>query len=257
MHWGALRSRAIRLQSSCQLLPATDILGDVERDLSCVKVLNMVKERDESLDNERDTGRLEAFSDGVFAVAITLLVLNIQVPPVADGLITGLHNTSASYLGYVTSFLLIGLFWANHHYLFKYVKRTDHFLLLLNILVLMCVVLIPFATELLTAYIVSADRYNVAMLYCGTLLLTSIMYNLLWFYASSNYRLVDKDIAASTIQRMSRRYLISLPLYVLTILIGAINVEACLILNIVIAVVYALPATFFQLRRPKRVSREG
>ncbi len=201
------------------------------------------------LDNDRDTSRLEAFSDGVFAVAITLLVLNIQVPHVSDhdSLLTGLGNSLSSYLGYVTSFLLIGLFWANHHYLFKYVMRTDHFLLLLNILLLMCVVLIPFATELLTAYIHSGDNsYIAAMLYCGTILLTSIMYNLLWYYASVHYRLVDNNIPLDVLQQMSRRYLISLPLYVFTLIVGRISVEACLVLNIIIALVYALPATLFQ-----------
>lgn len=215
----------------------------------------MSNEDRETLDNQRDTTRLEAFSDGVFAVAITLLVLNIQVPPVKNGLLNGLQNTAPSYLGYVTSFLVIGLFWANHHYMFKYIKRTDHFLLLLNILALMCLVLIPFATEFLTTFIHSGDRNNVAMIYCGTLLLTSIMYNLLWQYASADYRLVDEEIPRDVLQRMTRRYLLSLPLYLCTLIIATISVEVCLALNIIIALVYALPATFFQRRKPKRGSR--
>jgi uncharacterized membrane protein len=208
-----------------------------------------------TLENQRDTGRLEAFSDGVFAVAITLLVLNIQVLPMVKGsILSGLLNSWPDFLGYVTSFLVAGLFWANHHYMFKYIKRTDHFLLLLNILLLMCVVLIPFATELLTVSVRSGsvDSHTVAMLYCGTLLLTSIMYNLLWRYASSHYRLVDEQIPPEVLRRMSRRYLISLPLYVFTVIIAAFSVGACLVLNIIIALVYALPATLLRWYRPQR-----
>jgi uncharacterized membrane protein len=200
----------------------------------------------ETLDNQRDTGRLEAFSDGVFAVAITLLVLNIQVPPVREGFLNGLQHTLPNYLSYITSFLVIGLLWANHHYMFKYIKRTDHFLLLLNILTLMCIVLIPFATELLTVFIYSGDRDAVAMFYCGTLLLTSVMYNLLWRYASVNYRLVNTEIRPYVLQRMTRRYLVSIPLYLFTLIIAAFSVEVSLVLNIIIALVYTFPTTFFR-----------
>src|SRR5438132_1906621 len=84
--------------------------------------------------DDRDTGRLEAFSDGVVAVAITLLILDIRVPPFDMKIppLQALLNGGITYLGYVISFTIIGLFWANHHYMFKYIRRTDHFLLLLN-----------------------------------------------------------------------------------------------------------------------------
>jgi uncharacterized membrane protein len=203
----------------------------------------------EALDNQRDTSRVEAFSDGVFAVAITLLVLNIQVPSIKVGFLNGLEHALPNYLSYITSFLVIGLFWANHHYMFKYIKRTDHFLLLLNIIALMCIVLIPYATELLTVFIYTGDRYMVAMVYCGTLLLTSIMYNLLWYYSSVNYRLVDTDLRSYVFQRMTRRYLVSIPLYLFTLIVAAFNVEVSLILNIVIALVYTFPTTFFRRQK--------
>lgn len=209
----------------------------------------------EALGNERDTGRLEAFSDGVFAVAITLLILNIQVPPVKDGLLRGLLASWPSYLGYVTSFLIIGLFWANHHYMFKYINRTDHYLLLLNILVLMVIVLIPFATELLTAFIHSSDRYYGAIIYSGVLLLSSVMYNLLWYYASHRYRLLDKGLSPDALRRLTRRYLISIPLYTVTVIIAAFSVELSLAVNIVLALFYALPATLFQFGRSKEADK--
>ncbi len=214
-----------------------------------------MKQPESLLGNERDTGRLEAFSDGVFAVAITLLILNIQVPPVRDGLLHGLYNTWPSYLGYITSFLIIGLFWANHHYMFKYINHTDHYLLLLNILTLMVIVLIPFATELLTAFIHSPDRYAVAVIYSGVLLLSSVMYNLLWYYASNKRRLLDKELDPIALRDLTRRYLISIPLYVVTVIIAVFNVELSLAVNIVLALFYALPATLFQFGRQRKRTR--
>jgi TMEM175 potassium channel family protein len=211
-------------------------------------------EERETLDNQRDTGRLEAFSDGVFAVAITLLVLNIQVPTIKQGFLNSLPYMMPNYLSYITSFLVIGLFWANHHYMFKYINRTDHFFLLLNILLLMFLVLIPFTTQLLTAFIYTEDRYIVAVVYCGTLLLTSAMYNLLWCYASVNYRLVDSDISPYVIQRMTRRYLVSIPLYLFTLIIAVFSVEVSLVLNIIIALVYTFPTTFF---RKQKIAEEA
>lgn len=209
----------------------------------------------EALGNERDTGRLEAFSDGVFAVAITLLILNIQVPPVKDGLLHGMLATWPVYLGYVTSFLVIGLFWANHHYMFKYINRTDHYLLLLNILTLMIIVLIPFATELLTAFIHTSDSRYGAIIYSSVLLLSSIMYNLLWRYASNKYRLLDRKLSLDALRRLTRRYLISIPLYTITVIIAAFSVELSLAVNIVLALFYALPATLFQFGRSKEAGK--
>lgn len=204
-------------------------------------------------ENERDTNRLEAFSDGVIAVAITLLVLDIHVPPF-NSQVTLLHellNGSVAYLGYVTSFVVIGLFWANHHYMFKYIQRTNHTLLLINTLTLMCLVFIPFTTALLVEHFYDAYRNTAAVVYSGSLLLTSIFYNILWRYASARYRLVDQELAPSTLAQMSRRYLLSIPLYSLTVLASAIQVEISLALYIAIALIYALP-----LGRPQPQSRK-
>src|SRR5712691_3411828 len=107
--------------------------------------------------DEKETGRLEAFSDGVFAVAITLLVLNIKVPgidlppsklPDDTSLWSMLLNEWAMLAAYGTSFATIGVMWLNHHRLFAYIKRTDTGLLLLNLLLLLIIVFIPVPTAL-------------------------------------------------------------------------------------------------------------
>src|ERR1700737_4036147 len=104
---------------------------------------------------EKDTNRLEAFSDGVFAVAITLLILNIKVPgidssPLNDqALWPKLRDALPSLVAFVTSFATIGIMWLNHHRLFQHIKRTDTGLLLLNLLLLLIIVFIPVPTALL------------------------------------------------------------------------------------------------------------
>jgi len=92
--------------------------------------------------DDRDTGRIEAFSDGVIAVAITLLILDVHVPNVQTGLLPALLNQWPTYLGYVTSFLVITIFWANHHNMFRHIQQVDYALLLINSLFLMCMAFI-------------------------------------------------------------------------------------------------------------------
>jgi uncharacterized membrane protein len=96
-----------------------------------------------------ETNRLEAFSDGVFAIAITLLVLEIKVPPPDMTLEAGLLRLWPSYLAYTVSFLVIGAIWINHHAMFRHIVRVDETLLLLNVLHLMLIAFLPFPTAVL------------------------------------------------------------------------------------------------------------
>ena len=102
-----------------------------------------------------NTIRLEAFSDGVFAIAITVLVLEIGVPHVAarESLPQALRHLWPSYFGYAVSFLTIGVMWINHHAMFKDIDRQDHVLLVLNLLLLMCISFLPFPTAVVAAYV--------------------------------------------------------------------------------------------------------
>ncbi len=130
--------------------------------------------RDRS-NNDRGTGRIEAFSDGVIAVAITLLILNVQVPNVQIGLLQALLKQWPSYLGYVTSFLVITIFLANHHNMFRHIHQVDYALLLINSLFLMCIAFIPFVTSLLTQYITSpTEQHTAAIVYGATLLFSAL-----------------------------------------------------------------------------------
>src|SRR4051794_16540991 len=99
-----------------------------------------------------DTLRLQAFSDGVFAIAITLLVLELHAPTSSHGLWSGLVDEWPQFAAYLTSFLVIGIMWVNHHSMFKQFARSDRVLLFLNLLLLLWTALLPFPTSLVAAH---------------------------------------------------------------------------------------------------------
>jgi uncharacterized membrane protein len=215
---------------------------------------------------DNDTGRIEAFSDGVFAIAITLLVIEIGVPHVQDGpegttLFGALVEQWPSYLGYAISFLQIGVIWANHHNRFRFIARSDHLLLFLNILFLMCVAFIPFPTALLADYLQSsgAERTTAGAVYAGTLAVTAVFFTLLWLYAAAGYRLVDRNLDPALLRMMTRRYVFGMVAYLVAFALAFVNVAASLILVVVLALLFVLPEPGERARkeRPRRVPRGG
>jgi uncharacterized membrane protein len=201
--------------------------------------------------NDRDTGRLEAFSDGVIAVAITLLILDVQVPTVQTGLLRALLNQWPAYLGYVTSFLVIGIFWANHHNMFRHILQVDATLLVINSLFLMCIAFIPFATALLTKYITSpTEQHTATLVYGATLLLNGMLFNTIWWYAAWKRRLIRRDLDAGAVQRITWGYLRGLPFYALATVLSLLNAELSLALYIVIDLLYGVPMPFRRFGRP-------
>ncbi|MBV9688797.1 MAG: DUF1211 domain-containing protein [Ktedonobacteraceae bacterium] len=192
--------------------------------------------------------RIEAFSDGVFAVAITLLVLGIHLPTftvtpkthaeIAQQLLLGLEQQWPAYASYVFSSIIVGIYWVAHHNTFHYIIRSDRNLLWLNILLLICIVFIPFPTTLLGQY---PEQQVSVIVYAGTLVITGIVLQLLWWYATSNYRLVDRNIDAELVQRATRRNLMAPLIYLLAIALSFLSVQASLGLLILVPVYYVFP----------------
>src|SRR6185312_11165539 len=158
---------------------------------------------------------LEAFSDGVFAVAITLLVLNIKIPgldvppsnlPSDTQLRPLLLNEWPMLAAYATSFATIGVMWLNHHRLYTHIKRTDTVLMLLNLLLLLVIVFIPVPTALVAEYLVRLDQHAAALLYSGTMVILAVCFNLLWRYASYHNRLLGKNADVRAVRAISRQY---------------------------------------------------
>jgi uncharacterized membrane protein len=186
------------------------------------------------------TQRIEAFSDGVFAIAITLLVLEIKVPHVDGGsLWTALGKLWTSYFGYIFSFIMIGVYWANHHHIFHVYKRSDHYFVLLNVLFLMCISFLPFPTAVLAEYIADEHHRQAAMtFYAVGLFLPAASWLLMWLYATKNKRLVDPNLAPRFIAKTTRLFLLSNGLYFAAILISLWNGIAGLIVCTSLTVIF-------------------
>lgn len=141
--------------------------------------------------NERnETTRIEAFSDGVFAIAITLLVIEVKVPDHEHvdrvGLVWALLEIWPSYLAYLTSFVTILVIWVHHHWIFSLITKYDHRLFYLNGLLLLFVTFIPFPTALLSEYLLHRDARVAASFYTGAFLAISISSDILWRHVSVN-----------------------------------------------------------------------
>jgi uncharacterized membrane protein len=172
------------------------------------------------------TQRIEAFSDGVFAIAITLLVLEIKVPHLEGGasLWAGLGQLWSSYFGYVFSFIMIGVYWANHHHIFHLYKKSDHYFVLLNVFFLMCISFLPFPTAVLAEYIADEQHRQAAMtFYAFGLFLPAISWLIMWLYAAGNRRLVDPNLSPAFISKTTRLFLLSNAMYLAAILVSLWN----------------------------------
>ena len=190
-------------------------------------------------------GRLEAFSDGVFAIAITLLVLDIHVPDPSStaDLAHELGAQWPSYVAYAVSFLTIGIIWINHHAMIRRVKAVDHEILILNLILLLTVGLLPFTTALMAAYLKeSAGETLAAAIYAGSFLLMSIS-----FAATNRTILFRKDrLMAQPIDGATRRSIITrgvaglLP-YLAAAILAVVSPYLTLAICGAVALFYALP----------------
>jgi uncharacterized membrane protein len=156
-----------------------------------------------------DTNRLEAFSDGVFAIAITLLILEIKVPAPEVPLAVGLSELWPSYLAYAVSFIVIGAIWINHHAMFEAIDHIDTEMLLLNTLHLLFIAFLPFPTAVLAqAFHERHDESLAAAFYGGVLTIIGILVTSMWFYACHNRRLLSASVSEEEARRAMKRYLI-------------------------------------------------
>lgn len=202
---------------------------------------------DIAIDGVRETGRTEAFSDGVFAIAITLLALEVRVPShemaaATGGLLNALLDDWASYLAFVISFLTILIMWVNHHRMFKMFNRTDHVFLMLNGLLLMGISLTPFTSSLLAEYLTHGEDAKIgALVYAGIFVGIAFCFNALWRYAAYKRRLIDPKIPQEWVDAVYRAYRFGPLLYVAAALLALIHVALSVGLIAGLAIFYALP----------------
>ncbi len=192
--------------------------------------------------SEMTTNRLEAFSDGVFAIVMTLLVFELKVPQVVGQgiefqLLERLGAMWPKLLSFVLSFVIVGIFWVAHHSVFHRIRRTDRPLMWLNNLVLMCVAFIPFPTALMGEYVhypVALVPYGITLALCGSSML------LLWHYAVTR-GLLEPDVDPELVRLIYRRAVKAPIGYVVAVLVSLINPRVTLALYALIPVLYIIP----------------
>jgi uncharacterized membrane protein len=186
------------------------------------------------------TNRLEAFSDGVFAVAITLLVLEIEVPG-GENLWHDLKEQWPSFAAFAVSFWVIGIIWVNHHGVIDHLKQADRGVLYLNLLVLMTVVFIPFSTELFAVHLKSgADEKVAAIVYSSSFLAMGVSFGLLWTYVTSHREALGVSLTDEEVRSTRRSFLIGNPIYVLAFAMSFVSPAAVLAIVALVAFYYAI-----------------
>jgi TMEM175 potassium channel family protein len=176
-----------------------------------------------------ETGRLETFADGVFAIAATLLILNVQAVPtedcVGDALSCQILHAWPSYVAYAVSFLTIGIIWVNHHNVMRQIARADRTFLMITVLFLMVVAFIPFPTQLVAEHISGAfdDAQAATVTYGITLTLTAVLFNAVWFYAARRNRLLHADADPRVVRGISRTFLWGPWTYIVLTIVAAIS----------------------------------
>lgn len=202
------------------------------------------------MDNQKvfglSTNRIEAFSDGVFAVAITLLILEVKVPHLAMGetLWGELIHLWPKFLAYIVSFSVIGIFWVGHHIMFHYIKRADRTLLWLNTLLLMFVSAIPFAAALIGEY--RTEQAAVA-LYGALLFVTGLIFYILWAYASYRHRLIRPTMPPELVRLGHKAVLIAPAVYLVAGLVSFVNPLISKVIYLLVPILYLLPSPIDKL----------
>ena len=186
------------------------------------------------------TNRLEAFSDGVFAVAITLLILEIDVPT-GDNVWHQLKEEWPSFASFFVSFWVIGIIWVNHHGVIDHLRRADRGVLYLNLLVLMTVVFIPFSTELFAVHLKSgADEKVAALVYSSSFLAMGVSFGLLWTYVTSHREALGVSLTDEEVRRTKRSFLIGNPIYALAFAMSFVSAAVVLAIVALVALYYAI-----------------
>jgi len=194
-----------------------------------------------------ETARIEAFSDGVFAIAITLLVLELRVPELAPGerLWPALLDEWPQFGAYLSSFAVLGVMWVNHHSMFRQIQRADRGLLFLNLFLLLWTALLPFPTVLFAEHLRddSIDASVAAAVYSANLTLAAIAFSAIWWHVLRT-RLADHDLDRAQQRRSVLRYSAGTVVYAATIGLSFVSAPLTLLVDFLLAVYYG----FEQLR---------
>ena len=191
--------------------------------------------------NHRPTDRLEYFSDAVLAIAATLLATDLPKPETETGLLQAIVKEWPSYAAFAASFLFICIAWSNHHDMFIYIRQTDQYLLILNSLFLIFVTLQSFTTGLLARHVGKADERTAALIYHATLVLMTLFYNCVWWYAIRRDELLEEHTDKRLIRPLTKEYAVAPALHLTALIICLWSVPFSIIPVLLLYVYFALP----------------
>jgi uncharacterized membrane protein len=201
--------------------------------------------------NHRPTDRLEYFSDAVLAIAATLLATELPKPETETGLLQEILKHWPSYVAFAASFLFICIAWSNHHNMFIYIRQTDQYLLILNILFLMFVTLQSFTTGLLARHVGKPEERSAALIYHGTLVLMTFFYNCVWWYAIKTEGLLEENTDKKLIHLLTKEYAIAPALHLAALIICLWSVQFSIVPIVLLYIYFAFP------RLSERKVKEG
>ena len=197
-------------------------------------------------------GRLEAFSDGVIAIAITLLSLEIKLPDDGESLLRALASLWPGYVGFVLSFLLVGQVWLNHHAIFARVRSVYQWMLICNLFLLLDVAFLPFATSVLTRSLESGhDERTGAVFYGLVMVVGGLFFNALWRASIRDRSRLRPEVPEAEVRSMTRRFAMGPWLYALAALLGLVSAWLSVVTYVALIVFYMAG------HRPRRVRPAG
>lgn len=184
-----------------------------------------------------ETGRIEAFSDGIFSIAATLLVLDLKAPAAGTPYWQGIAAQWPEYASFLLSFLFIGIMWLNHHRLFTHIHKSSDGLMVANLLLLLGVVWIPYPTSMMAQSVFSGRLRDAAILYNGSYLAIALLFNLL-FGVCVGGGLLDRNVTG--VRNIARGYAFGILMYVLCFAVTWWSVPASLAINFAMAMFFLL-----------------
>jgi TMEM175 potassium channel family protein len=191
------------------------------------------------------TARLETFADGVFAIAATLLIIDVTADAPGAALGAELRHAWPQYAAYAVSFVTIGIMWVNHHACMELIERADRRFLFANIALLACIAFVPFPTRLVAEHLRDDGLRAAALTYGLTMTATSICFFAFWFYASIGRRLIAVGADERMVRGISRAFLPGVPIYATATLVALISPTASVILFALIAAFYVIESSAF------------
>jgi uncharacterized membrane protein len=195
------------------------------------------------------TNRIEALTDGIFAIAMTLMILNLEVPEgispenLMSDLPAKLINVLPNFETYMISFFVLGVFWLRHQLQFKHIKNADRTLIFLNLVLLMLVGVIPFSTNVVMTY---PDHHLPFNVYISNLIFIAVILHVHWAYAAKTPYMIDAGLPKDSIEKIKKINLVSVLLFCLSFIVAFISIRAALV------VLYANPLFFYFYHKYKR-----